>query len=65
MAQEAGVGFLLNAITHAEKNWGQNPGFRNILFKLQQVREELDTLSTEAEETPQPRQQAATRALGG
>jgi hypothetical protein len=62
---EAGVGFLLNAISHAEKQWQGNPGFRGILFKLAQVRDELDVLNQQAGETPQPRQEAATRALGG
>lgn len=64
MAEEP-VGFLLSAIAHAEKQWAGNPGFRSVLFKLQQVRQELNVLNQQAASSPQPRQEAATRSLGG
>jgi hypothetical protein len=64
MAEEP-VGFLLSAIQHAEKQWAGNPQFRAIMFKLQQIRMELDTINQQAANAPQPRQEAATRSLGG
>jgi hypothetical protein len=46
MAEPAG--FLLNAITHAEKAWAQYPEFKPILFKLNQIRNELSVLNASA-----------------
>jgi hypothetical protein len=45
---EEPVGFLLSAIAHAKKKWQGLPEFKPILFKLQQIENELATLNETA-----------------
>jgi hypothetical protein len=45
---EEPVGFLISAIAHAKKKWAGQPAFKNVLFKLQQIENELAILNETA-----------------
>ncbi len=49
---------LLKAIEECEQQWGSDPAYRDVLHKLDQVEQELDTL------TGSPGHRAAMRARG-
>ena len=48
---------LLDAIEECEAVWGNDPAYKEVIFKLDQVEQELDTL------TASPGRRAALRAV--